>query len=187
MKRRQEVLSIFNERKKEIFALLILTALLFSVFLFRLDDIKGGLLESDDFIQVSGVILKSSNYYSSGGKSGGGYKLSITYEYKFNEKSFTSDKYSFGQSFFSSQKEANSITNKYKTNQNVTVYVSRKEPDIAVLEPQVNSNKDFIYFFIICLFVSAFCYRDVLKRWKREDNKLKNKAIKKKKRKRKKR
>jgi hypothetical protein len=166
------------------FAVLILTALLFSVFFFRFDDIKGGLLESDDFIQVPGVILNSSNYYSSGGKSGGGYKLSITYKYKFNEKTFTSDKYSFGPSRFSSKKEADSITNMFKTNQTITVYVSQKNPDIAVLEPQINSNRDFIVLFIILFFVSVVCYRDVLKRWKREDKKLKNKTTKKKKRKR---
>jgi hypothetical protein len=177
-------LSVIAKRKKETFWWLICIACLFSLFLFRLDDIKGGLMESNEFIQVSGVILKSSNYYySSGGRSGGGYKLSITYKYKFNEKTFTSDKYSFGQSLFNSKKEADSISNKYKMNQNVTVYVSQKEPDIAVLEPQINSNKDFIYLFLILLFVAAFLYRDMLKRWKREDKNFLNKLVKKKKRK----
>jgi hypothetical protein len=64
------------------------------------------------------------------------------------------------------------------------VYISRKNPDIATLEPQINSKRDFIGLFILLFFTSVVCYRDVLKRWKREDKKLKNKTTKKKKRKR---
>ena len=174
-----------TDRKKEVIVACTMFLILFLPFFIRYDDIQGGLRGSDQFIEVPGIILSSkSNFSTSGSRRGSGYKLAILYQYKFNGKVYESNKYSFGQSFFSSKNEVESITSVYKKGQKVTVYVSNENPNTAVLKPEINSNKDFTFLLLLFALIGIVIYLDIKKRWIREDKKQIERSVRKKRKKR---
>lgn len=162
-------MKIFTNRNREFFFWFSIgITLLLTPFLYRLEDLIGGLTDKNYFVSVPAIIKSSSNYHTRSWKTSG-HKLSIVYEYEFGEKSFVSDKYSFGQSLFSNKHDADFISKNYDHNQMITVYVNRYNPSIAVIDLDENQTIDFILLFLLLVVIVLLLFRDVRKRWKKED------------------
>lgn len=169
-----------KQNKKELTVLLVIIffLLILAPVLRPTDFTQGFLSSDDDFFVVKGKIVKSgTRYLLGGGKSTGGYKLQIQYEYNIDNRKFRSEKYSFGQSKFNSKKEAEDITNSFIVGEFVEVYVSRSDNSISVLNIGQNSNKDFLILFLINIAISFY----LLYRFK---TRIKNQHLRKKRKKR---
>lgn len=97
---------------------------------------------SSDWPSVTGTIVSSdvSSHRSTSGsgskkKTSTVYEPVITYTYKVDGKSYTSDRITTGDYSSSSSKRAYRIANKYQEGSDTKVYYNPDEPYLSVLEP----------------------------------------------------
>lgn len=137
---------------KEIFGTFIL--IIAVIVLFRYEDIKGGFFpDSIHFEQTTGTVITSKMNYHVGVKGASGYRFIIEYEFKIHGIKHTSDKVNFGSKSFRRKKKAEKIIEKYPVGKEVVVYYETGNPDLAILEPQNNSNSEF---FIVLAVLGSF-------------------------------
>ena len=169
------MLAFFDGRKDSLLLAVIILLMLLIVPLGRFIDISEGFSSTKmDYIEVEGIILNSSSkYVGGGGKSTSGYKLDINYQYSIDGIDYTSNKYSFGQSKFFNVKDASKITQRYKSGDLITVFVKKRNHEVAVLNFDDNSNFDFLVLFIMIVGISSYATWDFVNRRQRKTNKHK--------------
>lgn len=156
-------------RKVEILFLFVLFLSLTALFSFQYENIIGGVLESDDFEMIDAVVIRSESSFTSGGRTASGYYLEIEYSYEINKRQYVSNKYSFASSFYNTRAEAEMISNQYNPGDRITIYVSRENPNLSVVEIEANSNKKLLFTLAFLILVIVIVTFDFRKRWKKED------------------
>jgi hypothetical protein len=162
-------------RKFELTLWLVAFIGMLGFFGFQHKNITGGLLVEDDFERVQGKVISSKLSFTSGGRTASGYYVDIEYSYIVNDREYVSDKYSFGSSFFNNLEEAEQISGKYRRGDELTIYVSKSNPNLSALKYEENSNYKLAVTLVILLFVFTIVMFDIRKRWKKEDKKRSHK------------
>ncbi len=146
--------SLFLKDKKQRKAVLEYIGIIFLVIVliisFRYAAVKGGFF-TIDYETTEGLITKSEVLYKRGVKRGA-HHYHILYRYSAEGTQLESGQINFGPTGYREKHKAQAMADKYPVGTKVKVYYERGNESFSVLEPQVNSNNDFIIIIVALLF-----------------------------------